>query len=86
MKSDVNAPCYYSAMTFMVIEMVSSKCKYGEEISKKYLIALPCFPNSKGYCHPTILVKAKNEAEAIALVRHLKGNSVDIGEIKEVSY
>jgi len=48
----------------------------------KYLIALPCFKGSKGFCHPTILVSAKDKADAIALVYHLKGQ-VNIGDIKQ---
>lgn len=49
---------------------------------KQYLIALPIFPNAKGLCHPTILVSAKDKWDAIALVKHLKGN-VNIGEVRE---
>lgn len=51
----------------------------------KYLIALPCFPKSKGFNHPTILVSAKNESEAIAIARHLRPGD-HIGDIKPVSY
>ena len=47
----------------------------------KYLFALPAFPNAKGFNHQTILVRGKNLADAIALVRHLKPNS-NIGEHK----
>jgi hypothetical protein len=49
----------------------------------KYLIALPCFPNSKGFCYPTILVKATDKTSAIALVKHLRPNA-NIGEIKAI--
>jgi hypothetical protein len=52
----------------------------------KFLIALPAFPNDKGFNHQTILVSAKDESDAIDLVRHIKGNRVNIGEIKEVNY
>ena len=52
---------------------------------RKYLIALPCFPNAKGFNHPTILVSAKNERDAKVLARHLRPN-VNIGEIKRVNY
>ena len=52
---------------------------------KKYLIALPSFPNSKGFCHQTILVSGKDENDAISLARYLKPHS-NIGEIKEVNY
>ena len=51
---------------------------------KKYLIALPVFPGKvTNWNHQTILVSAKNEADAIATVRHLKGNHVHIGRIEE---
>ena len=51
----------------------------------KYLIALPCFPNSKGFCHRTILIKAKNKSDAILLVKYLKPRD-NIGDIKKVYY
>jgi len=51
----------------------------------KYLVALPGFPNSKGFCHRTILVSATSIEDAIALVHHLQPNS-NIGEIKKVDY
>jgi hypothetical protein len=51
----------------------------------KYLVALPSFAGSKGFNHPTILVSARNEADAVALVRHLRPNS-NIGAIKKVNY
>jgi len=50
-----------------------------------YLVALPIFPKSKGFCHETILVSAKSVAEAIEIVRALRPNS-NIGDIKEVNY
>ena len=52
----------------------------------KYLIALPAFPNDKGFNHQTVLVSAKDENDAIDRVIHLKGNRVNIGEIKKVNY
>ena len=52
---------------------------------KRYLVALPCFPGAKGFNHETILVSAKNEIDAISLVRHLKPHN-HIGDIKEVDY
>lgn len=52
---------------------------------KKYLIALPAFRHSKGFNHPTILVKAKNEAEAKAIALHVSGAQF-LGDIKEVFY
>jgi len=48
---------------------------------KRYLVALPCFPGSKGFCHRTILVSATDEQDCIALVRHLRPND-NIGDIK----
>lgn len=51
----------------------------------KYLIALPCFKGSKGFCHETILISAKNKIEAIKIVTYLKPNS-NIGDIKVVDY
>jgi len=53
---------------------------------RKYLIALPCFPKAKGFCHQTILVSAIDIPNAINLVYHIKGNTVNIGDIKEVNY
>lgn len=53
---------------------------------RKFLIALPSFPNDKGFCHQTILVSAKDIEDAIDLVYHLKGDNVNIGDIKEVDY
>ena len=47
-----------------------------------YLVALPCFPCSKGFNHETILVRAKDEIDAMSLVRHLRPNA-NIGEIKK---
>lgn len=53
--------------------------------TNKYLVALPCFQGQKGFNHPTILVSAKNERDALSLVRHLRPTSY-IGDIKIVSY
>jgi hypothetical protein len=53
---------------------------------KKFLVALPNFRGTKGFCCPTILVSAKDEQDAISLVYSLKGNRVIIGDIKEVNY
>lgn len=52
---------------------------------RKYLVALPIFRGDKGFNHPTILVSAKNERDAVALVRHLRPHA-HIGDIKEVNY
>jgi len=49
---------------------------------KKYLVALPCFPFSKGFNHQTVLVSAISISDAIDLVRHW----YNIGEIKQVFY
>jgi len=48
---------------------------------KQYWIALPCFRGARGFNHPTILVSAKDERDAIDLVRHLRPNS-NIGDIR----
>ena len=53
---------------------------------KKYLIALPIFPNGKGFNHPTILVSGININDAIDSVYKLKGNNINIGDYKEVDY
>lgn len=50
-----------------------------------YLIALPSFPNEKGFCHPTILVSAIDEKDAVSIARHLKPGK-NIGDIKQVAY
>lgn len=52
---------------------------------KKYLIALSGMKGSKGFNHPTILVSATDENDAIDFVKHLKPKSI-IGDIKEVDY
>lgn len=52
---------------------------------KKYLIALPGYKGTKGFCHPTILIRAKDKNDAIQIVSHLKPKSY-IGDIKEVDY
>lgn len=51
----------------------------------KYLVALPVFPGTKGFCCPAILVRAKDENDAVSVVRHLKPKAI-IGDIKKVSY
>jgi hypothetical protein len=51
-------------------------------VKKTYLIALPCFPNSKGFNHRTILVSATDKNDAAALARHLRPGE-NIGDIKE---
>lgn len=52
---------------------------------KKFLIALPAFPNSKGFNHQTILVRAKDEFDAISIASWLKPGR-KIGNVKEVNY
>lgn len=52
---------------------------------KKFLVALPTFPGSKGFCHPTILVSAKDQQEAIKIVCNIRPGK-NIGSIKEVNY
>jgi hypothetical protein len=68
--------------------LLSLLCNQTASIMKtkrKYLIALPSFPRDKGFCHPTILVSAVDEADAIDLARYLKPRA-NIGSIKEVNY
>ena len=50
-----------------------------------YLVALPCSHGAKGFNHPTILVAAKDERDAMALARHLRPHN-NIGDIKRVNY
>jgi hypothetical protein len=52
---------------------------------KKYLVALPCFSDSAGFNHRTILVKAKSIEDALSLARHLKPKD-NLGDVKEVTY
>lgn len=52
---------------------------------RRYLIALPVFRGSKGFSHPTLLVSAKDECDAMSIVRHLKPKC-NIGDIKQVNY
>jgi hypothetical protein len=51
----------------------------------KYLVALPCFPNAKGFSHQTILLYARNIDDARCLAKILKPRS-NIGDIKKVDY
>lgn len=51
----------------------------------KYLVALPTFPNSNGFCHRTILVSAKNKNDARVLAGLLRPKD-NIGDIKKVDY
>lgn len=53
---------------------------WGGEV-KEFLIALPCFPGSRGFNHRTILVKAIDLRDAISLVRHLRPHC-NIGEVR----
>lgn len=55
------------------------------KVKKKFLIALPTTKRSTGFNHPTILVSAINELDAIDIVKHLKPLA-NIGDIKEVNY
>ena len=52
---------------------------------RQFLVALPIFPGSSGFCHKTILVAAINSTDAVSLVRYLKPCD-NIGDIKEVVY
>lgn len=51
----------------------------------KYLVALPSFPKSKGFNHPTVLVSAKDESDAYDIAKYLNPQS-NIGSIKRVNY
>ena len=51
----------------------------------KYLIALPCFRDAKGFNHQTLLVSAKDANGAAALARRLRPNA-NLGDIKRVNY
>ncbi len=59
--------------------------QFNMENKNKYLVALPAFPNDKGFNHQTILVRAKDEDDARTVVTHLKPNK-NIGDIKKVNY
>lgn len=52
---------------------------------KLHLVALPSFPNSKGFNHRTILVRAIDKYDAADIARHLRPGE-NIGDIKEVNY
>jgi len=39
-------------------------------MSKLFLFALSCFPNPKGMCHRTILMRGINEQDARSAVYH----------------
>lgn len=52
---------------------------------KLHLVALPSFPNSKGFNHRTILVSAIDKTDAADFARHLRPGE-NIGDIKEVNY
>lgn len=60
----------------------NARYKAQEDEKRSYLVALPAFPGAKGFCHPTILVKARDEREAREIVRHLRPTQ-HIGEIKK---
>lgn len=66
-------------------DIVCDRC-LGIKKTRKYLVALPAFPNDKGFNHQTVLVSATDENDAIDRVIHLKGNRVNIGDIKIVNY
>ena len=59
--------------------------KQVEKLKYKFLVALPCFPRSRGFNHRTILVSATDENDVFSIVRHLRPND-NIGDIKKVSY
>lgn len=51
----------------------------------KYLIALPTFPNQKGFNCETILISAESESEAYSKAGRLRPNK-NLGDIKKVDY
>lgn len=51
----------------------------------KFLVALPTFRGSKGFCHQTVLVSAKDEDDARSIVRHIRPHR-NIGDIRKVNY
>jgi len=53
--------------------------------SQKFLVALPIFSKSIGFCHQTILARAKNKKDCISLVKYLRPNQ-NIGDIKQTYY
>ena len=55
-----------------------------ENPDKLYLVALPCFRGSKGFNHRTVLLRAKDEAEA--RYEAYKNHYRIVGDIKEVNY
>jgi putative AlgH/UPF0301 family transcriptional regulator len=52
---------------------------------RKFLIALPSFPCKKNFNHPTILLEAKNEMDALDLLFHLRPHTRHVGKIKEMT-
>jgi len=52
---------------------------------KLYLVALPAFPNDKGFCHRTTLIRAEDELDARSRVAE-KFPHENIGDIKEQKY
>lgn len=53
---------------------------------KKFLVALPTFKGTKGFCCPTVLVSAKDKNDAEDKARYLRPDRKNIGDIKEVNY
>lgn len=51
---------------------------------KLFLVAITCFQGEKGFCHRTILLRAKDAAEA-RCEAHKRATGF-IGDIKEVNY
>lgn len=47
-----------------------------------YLVALPSFHGEKGFNHPTVLVRARDEFDAASYARRLKGRSF-VGDVKK---
>jgi hypothetical protein len=53
-----------------------------EKARSRYLVALPAFRGATGFCHPTILVSARDQHEAVEIVRYLRPGQ-HIGDIKK---
>lgn len=60
--------------------------EYRNKPRKRYLVALPSFPGSKGFNCRTTLVSAVDEEEAREIVRRNGVHCGGIGDIKEVAY
>ena len=53
------------------------------KMKRLYLVALPTFPGQRGFCHPTVLVRATDKADAASAARSIRPDRQYIGDIKE---